>query len=426
MSTKKLRVLVLAEAANPDWTSVPLIGWLHTKALANVCDVHLVTNARNKEAIENAGWVEGKEFSTIDTEKIAAPIYRLTGLLRGGRSLAWTIDTAMGSLVYPYFEWKIWKQFKQALKSGEYDIVHRITPVTPTSASIIAKRLAKINVPFVVGPLNGGVPWPKEFQDLRKKEKEWLNKVRDFYKLLPGYRSTRRCASAILVGSKATQEQMKVDDPSKVIYVAENAVDPNRFNLQNTSEYELPLKAAFIGRLVPYKGADMGIEALLPFLKSGQIEYDIYGDGPEMPYLQALVKEHGLESSVRLHGFVDNTKLQADLIKNDLLVFPSVREFGGGVVLESMALGIVPVIADYAGPAELVNDECGYLVPLGDRETLIENFRSVVKSILDDPKQLVGKRSAAIKRIAQAYTWERKIEQELQIYRSILEARATD
>jgi glycosyltransferase involved in cell wall biosynthesis len=420
LSTKKLRILVLAEAANPDWTSVPLIGWLHTKALANQCDVHLVTNARNREAIENAGWVEGEQFTTIDTEKIAAPIYHLTGMLRGGRSLAWTIDTAMGSLVYPYFEWKAWRHFKAALKNGEYDLVHRITPVTPTSASIIAKRLAKIDVPFVVGPLNGGVPWPKEFQDLSRKEKEWLNKVRDFYKLLPGYRSMRRCASAILVGSLATKEQMKVDKPEKVFYLAENAVDKSRFNITNSSSYQLPIKAAFVGRLVPYKGADMAIEAMLPFLTAGTMTFDIFGDGPEMPSIKRLVETHKLEHAVTLHGFVNNSELQAGLAKSDILAFPSVREFGGGVVLESMAVGVVPVVANYAGPAELVTNESGYLVEMGNRQRLIENFRNTLQAILDAPEQLVSKREAAMHRIDEHFTWEKKIEREIEIYRSIL------
>jgi glycosyltransferase involved in cell wall biosynthesis len=38
----------------------------------------------------------------------------------------------------------------------------------------------------------------------------------------------------------------------------------------------------------------------------------------------------------------------------DLLVFPSVHEFGGGVVFEALAMGALPVVADFGGPEILL------------------------------------------------------------------------
>lgn len=409
------RVLVIAEAANPEWTSVPLVGWSHYKAISEIVDVHLVTQVRNKTAIVAASLKEGVDFTAIDSEALADPLYKLATFLRGGTDRAWTIDTAIASFSYYYFEYLIWQKFFKDKSNIEYDLVHRITPLSPTTPSVLAKRLRSIGVPFVVGPLNGGVPWPKEFYSAQTKEREWLSSVRNLYKLLPGYRGTREYASAIIVGSKDTWYQYAGKYKSKLIYVPENAVDVQRFGKVKERQNSI-LKAAFVGRLVPYKGCDMLISAIVPFIKNGSITLDIFGDGPERIALENQVKETGIQAGVKFYGFVKNLELQDFLVQSDIFVFPSIREFGGGVVLEAMALGLVPVVVDYGGPSEFVNESCGYLVRLGSRGKIVQQLSVVLDAIIKDPSKLKEMSSNCQGRVRNLFTWEAKAKQTKKIY----------
>jgi glycosyltransferase involved in cell wall biosynthesis len=409
------RVLVIAEAANPEWTSVPLIGWSHYKALSSIMDVHLVTQVRNKEAIIAAGLREGVDFTAIDSESLAAPLYNLARVLRGGADRAWTIDTAIASISYYYFEYLVWNIFFRGKPNKRYDLVHRITPLSPTTPSSMAKRLRSISIPFVIGPLNGGIPWPKGFHSAQTKEREWLTSLRNVHRLLPGYRGTREYANAIIVGSKYTWSQYVEKYKSKLIYMPENGIDVQRFNRGKERQYS-KLKAAFVGRLVPYKGCDMLISAIAKFIKDGSITLDIIGDGPERIALESQVKDIGLQPGIKFYGFINNSELQKYLVHSDIFVFPSIREFGGGVVLEAMALGVVPVVVDYGGPSEFVNESCGYLIQLGSREKIVQQLVVVLEAIIKDPSVLKEKSTNCQERISNFFTWEAKAKQTKTIY----------
>src|SRR5262249_57433070 len=121
-----------------------------------------------------------------------------------GAGRGWTTITAFSAFAYYAFEKELWRRFKEKICAREFDLVHRITPISPTHQSLIAKSLAAHGVPFVIGPLNGGLPWPKQFIDRQHAEREWLSHIRGMYRLMPGYRSTRLYSSALIAGSKYT------------------------------------------------------------------------------------------------------------------------------------------------------------------------------------------------------------------------------
>jgi glycosyltransferase involved in cell wall biosynthesis len=416
-----LRPLLIAESANPEWVSIPLEGWSHSRAIAALCDAHLVTQIRNRPALLRAGLVEQRDFTAIDSETVAGPAYKLAGLLRGGAGKGWTTATALSAAAYPYFEHLVWQKFARRIRDGEFSLVHRLTPLSPTLPSPIAARCAAAGTPFVLGPLNGGVPWPAQFDAARRREKEWLSYVRDGYRLLPGYLQTRRSAAAILIGSRDTWLQMPRTFLGKCFYVPENAIDPARFTLRRRRIAAGPIRAIFVGRLVPYKGADMLLEAAGPLLKSGAITLDIIGDGPQMSQLRHTIETEQLGGAVRLIGWVEHEKLQQYLADSDVFAFPSIREFGGAVVLEAMAVGLPPIVVDYGGPAELVTERSGYLVPIGPRRQIVERFRQLLSDLTANPRQIDQRSEAAYRRARQLFTWDAKARRVVEIYRWAIE-----
>ncbi len=412
-SPSRPKVLIIAEAANPEWVSVPLVGWSLANALRAVCDVHIVTQIRNRDAILRAGLVEGQDFTAIDSETFARPLWKLGNRLRMGDGKGWTMMQLIAAASYPHFERLVWKQFGPAIRAGDYDLVHRVTPLSPTISSPIAAKIHKAGVPFILGPLNGGVPWPKGFEAERLKEREWLSYLRNAYKMLPARRKTLEHASAILVGSRHTQSEIPAKHQGKCVYLPENAIDPDRFSLQAQPETG-PLRACFIGRMVAYKGPDILLEAAMPLLQQGRLVLDMIGDGPLLPTLKAQTQ--GLKN-VHFHGWVDHTKVQEIMIRNSLLAFPSIREFGGGVVLEAMALGLVPLVVDYAGPGELVYPDFGFKTPIGDRAAIVRDFRAQLTRIVSDPSKLPAMGKVAKARVNDHFTWSAKASQILQVYK---------
>jgi glycosyltransferase involved in cell wall biosynthesis len=165
---------------------------------------------------------------------------------------------------------------------------------------------------------------------------------------------------------------------------------------------------------------DILLEAAAEFLRNGQLELDIMGDGPQRGSLEMMVDRLCIRNRVRFHGWLTHIEVQDKLRTCDFMVLPSVREFGGGVVVESMALGVTPVVADYAGPSELVDDNTGIRVPFHDKRSLVDGMRGAIGNIVRSPKMLDRLGAAARQRVLEKLTWEAKANQIVAVYDAIL------
>lgn len=426
---RRIRPLIIAEAANPALTSAALVGWSCARAIAAGTDAHIVTEWRNREDFLRAGLVEGRDFTAINNRRLQHLSWSLTHKLSGKGNFSWSLYALLSNLVYPFFERALWRQFGPRLRAGEFDLVHRILPLSPTTPSWLAPRLKKHRIPFVLGPLNGGVPWPKGFEELRRHERDAAGRLRALYRLTPGLKATQECASAVLTASRATLNEMPASVRQRCIFLPENAVDLEKFPLTPRAAtpfgVEAPLRLSFVGRLVALKGLDMLLEAAAPLLRTGAATLDVIGEGPERPRLERIIQELSLSESVRMDGWVEHDKLGARLRESDLFVFPSIREFGGGAVLEAMALGVPPVVLAHGGPPELVPPGTGFVLPMTDRADIIKRLRDLLLSVSTEREMLAAAGQRAQQHVREFFTWEAKAGQIIEVYEWLLGHRAS-
>jgi glycosyltransferase involved in cell wall biosynthesis len=167
----------------------------------------------------------------------------------------------------------------------------------------------------------------------------------------------------------------------------------------------------------------MLIEAAAPLLRDGRMTIDMIGDGPMMDDLRALAVREGAADAVRFHGWLAHEAVQDVAASCEVLSFPSIREFGGGVVLEAMALGVVPLVVDYAGPGELVVDGVGRKVPIGKRDDIVAGFRAALTDMAANPAALAQMGTQAHAHVQDKFLWSRKAEQIREVYAWVLDKR---
>ena len=196
-----LRVLLLAPGSNPDGITGPLIGYSHAEALARLHAVTLVIRRDNEEAVRRRQ-LPFRAIEVVDLpwlDRIYGWCFRW--IFRNNyRS---QVLTAFNYVFCLAFEWRAWRQTRTRIMAGDFDVVLRVLPIAAVLPSLFAFFLRHGPIPFVIGPINGGLPWPPGFSQA-DKQKEWISHLRSFYRFLPFARSTYREAAAIVAGSSNT------------------------------------------------------------------------------------------------------------------------------------------------------------------------------------------------------------------------------
>jgi glycosyltransferase involved in cell wall biosynthesis len=402
-------ILLVMEQCNPLWPSVPRVAYEIFRHLRDLTPVTLVTHERNRQGLSEA--FPDADIRYVPESAAVRRYYAMVSRFVGGRGTNWPLLHAFGYPVYEEFDRRASALFTPAVRQGQFRAVLATTPILPRYPYAISAACTE--VPFLLGPVNGGLPFPPGFGKVALQEGAAFNGLRDLCRLIPGYTDTYRRADRVFAGSRHTLEWIAKVFPEirpRLRWLPENAVSTRFFaGPVRCPDPGAPLRLLFAGRLVPYKGADILLDALrlaLPRMPGGA-RLRVVGDGPMRPRLEEQARALGIHGAIEFAGPLPPAEMPDVFQAADLFCFPSIREFGGAVVLEAMASGVPCIVPDHGGIGEYVTPECGIKVTPRSREHLVAAFAEALVRLGTDRAELARLAAASRKR-ALEFTWEEK------------------
>jgi glycosyltransferase involved in cell wall biosynthesis len=404
-----MKVLMSAYACEPGEGSEPAVGWNWALQAARQHEVWVITRRNNRATIEAALAAEPQpnlHFVYHDLPR------KLAFWKRGGRGV---------HLYYLLWQLSALSLARRLHKQIRFDIGHHVTFVSYRFPSF----LAWIDLPYVWGPVAGAESAPKSFYKTFGRRGLLVQRLRDLsnalVKLDPLVRRTARRARMIIAATPDTAMKIKHQ------FSREALISPAIGWSGRTGEpqrAEGPLKAVYVGRLLYWKGVHLALEA---FAQASALRpemmFTIVGDGPKRPRLEAQARELGVESRVRFTGRVPAEAVSSLLSEHNSFIFPSFQDSGAFAVLEAMAAGLPVIAVESGGPALLVTDETGILIPPHDPAQTITGLCDALIRLNDYPELRQGLGAAGAQRASEEFIWDRLDNLLQEIYADCLKTR---
>jgi teichuronic acid biosynthesis glycosyltransferase TuaC len=133
----------------------------------------------------------------------------------------------------------------------------------------------------------------------------------------------------------------------------------------------------YIGRMDPKKGLLELVEAAAA-LRSKHLNLHVFmvGDGPDRPLIENAIQAKDAGSYIHALPGCSFDEVADWMAAADVVTLPSYMEGCPNVILEALACGRPVVATNVGGIPEIMNDECGYLVPPRDSGALAEALAS--------------------------------------------------
>ncbi|MCS7060647.1 MAG: glycosyltransferase [Anaerolineae bacterium] len=204
-----------------------------------------------------------------------------------------------------------------------------------------------------------------------------------------------------------------------IAVIPQFGVDENRFYpVERGGREKDSFTVGYAGRLVPEKGVDLLLHALIGLPE--HVRLVVVGDGAERGALEQLSRTLGLGARVTFCPPVSSSEMPHVYGQFDVLVLPSRtqanwKEQFGRVLIEAMACG-VPVIGSTCGEIPTVIGEAGLLFTEND----VVELRAHLLCLVERPALRSELAQRGRTRILAHYTMRRIADRTVEVYRQLL------
>ena len=409
---QRLKVLISAYACEPGKGSEPGVGWHWALQMAQFHDIWVLTRTNNRPSIEQAA-LTPEQRQSLKWVYCDLPSWARFWK-RGQRGV---------QLYYYLWQLAAWRYGARLHREVQFDLMHHIT----FGKYWVPSYLTFLPTKSILGPLGGGESTPAPFKSAmsaRGARYEFArNAVRRAAQLDPVIRSTFRRANAVLATTEETKRRIEALGATCVRVETQLGMDDEQIKFfgRLPIRSERPFRLISIGRLLHWKGFDLGIRAFAQFQKNRpESEYWIVSDGPEAAAWKQLAADLGIAERVKFWGrLAKNSEVYEKLAQSDVLVHPALHEAFGNVCLEALAAGRPVICLDTGGPALQVTDQCGFKAPVTSVETALRFMAGAMTQLYDNPELRLRMAEAARHRVQTEFHWTHKAEKMNALYQEV-------
>ncbi len=399
------KVLLIAYACDADDVSETWCSWQWTSRLAARHDATvLVYNKRRRAGaarvqLPGARVIEWTELPFLEK----APTF--THTLKPG---------------YIDFYIRARRKIRHLLATERFDLIHQYEPFAPRYPS----PAAGLGVPFILGPVGGGVESPRGFERELATEMPWFTRLRALdrwrFRHDPLLRHTYASADLVLGIAPYVREMLSPVKLKRFELFHETGVDALPPPRQSRGVEKGTLKLLYVGRVVRSKGVRDAVRAVAELRDFPGVTLDIVGDGGDRAACEREAARLGVGARVHFHGWQPHEVVERFYHDADVFVFPSLREASGQVVIEAMSHGLAMVVAANGGPGFTVGNKCGLSVQADSPALYATALAAALRRLAVSPELVEAFGKCARARVAKEFLWDRKVERMSEFYEEVL------